>query len=229
MLPLLLPLLYPQDVIDACFKEMATWVRMLVHTVETEYPRFSMINSMGAFDVSATDQDSDDVKASLQRCAQLYHVDVHGLVPEYEDLWPYAVKFYQAAPSKGCTEAWRRAAEEVQTTASLRRNHPLTNISPVLERVVCYRGCSTSKVERVNACQAPLTEGSRGADKMEALEVAELKIKHDLKEEDIPEVIKLAQASWPSYSHPPRASGSEHRAPHIHKGMRRKGCDTEAC
>ena len=66
-----------------------------------------------------------------------------------------------------------------------------------------------------------MTEWSRGSDKSEAVEVAELKIKHDLKDAEMDAVIELAQKKWRTLKGPPRTSGTEMRAPTRAKGIPR--------
>ena len=207
--------------ITSCFVEMSSWVRMLIHVAEAEYPHFSVLNSLGVFDVSAVDEASVDKDISLKRCAKIAKVDPAAVKAEYEDLLPYAIKFYESAPTKGSTEAWKRVMEEMGKKKSLRLNHPMGNLGEVLQRVVCYKGCSTTKVERTFACQKPITDGSRGADKGEAIEVAELKVKQDLKDEAVDKVIALAQEKWRRNFKPPRSSGSENRKARIDKGIAR--------
>ena len=85
---------------------------MLVHTVDAEYPCFSLINAMGVFNIDEVDDLAVDKEKSLRRCAKKYEVSPTELEFEYADLLPYAQKFYQSAPSKGSTEAWKTALEQ---------------------------------------------------------------------------------------------------------------------
>ena len=69
--------------------------------------------------------------------------------------------------------------------------------------------------------QKPVTEGSRGAEKLEAVEVAEIKIKNDLYDRDVDKVVRMTQESWGKFFAPERKSGSE-RARQLSKGVKHK-------
>ena len=118
-----------------CFSEMVCWVRMLVHTVDAEYPSFSLLNTLTVFNVSKVDGSSQDKKAALKRLSQVWGVEYESLVSEYDDHFPYAKRNIQLAPTLGSTAAWKAACRDTQSRKSTRANHPARALLHVLMRL----------------------------------------------------------------------------------------------
>ena len=212
------------DLINRCFVHMASWLRMVIHACEAEFPRFSLLRAFQVFHVGLHDCASPDMPTFFKKLAHVYkHLGVEAgpLETEFRDIAPYARHAYNTAPSRGVTAAWKSARDKTQANTSVRQNHTMRHLGPIGERLVCFRGMNTSKNEHAFADQKTITDGSRGAGKSEYVEVGELKVKHDLKPDEEDKVIARAQEKWRAHNGQPRLSGSELRKPSLAKGIAR--------
>ena len=144
------------DLINRCFAHMASWLRMVIHACEAEFPRFSLLRAFQVFHVGLHDCASPDMPTFFKKLAHVYkHLGVEAgpLETEFRGIARYARHAYNAAPSRGVTAAWKSARDKTQAKRSVRQNHPIRHLGHIGERLVCFRGMSTSKNEHAFADQ----------------------------------------------------------------------------
>ncbi len=107
---------FSQDQLNNALKHLQSWVHLSRHTLEAEFPSFSIINALTAFrlpknanarvDLAMT----DEVTVRLQRLANAFKQPT--LIAEYRRHWPTALRCYAESSFLCCYyDAWRKSME----------------------------------------------------------------------------------------------------------------------
>lgn len=198
-------------------QEMHAWVALLTHTVEAEFPGFSLMCAMSIFNLNARSRDSEVGQegmayirdAAHRLCAAFPEVNEENFIHEFLDIRPIAMHHSKLA-SVNSFESWRQAIRQVSRRSST--SHPTDNLSKLVMRLGAWDGCTTSGVERVFAklrkCERCLSDQNKRL---------ELKMLWDC-DRIGPEVFSTASTIWAQLYGAPR-NGATSR---LDTGVKRK-------
>ena len=179
-----------------CRNRMANCIKLVVASMDAEFPSWKLIHAFRVFDLSRHDNDDDPSKdparaQDVERLAQVWDVDAKGLANEMADFKPMALQCYIDHKEKDSSAAWASAIRKwTKKKLSTRQLHPASNLGPVVQRLACFRGITTSGVEQSFASMKELESGARKKSN-EHISNAEMKLTID---KDLPDsdVLKAA-------------------------------------
>jgi hypothetical protein len=204
--------------ISFCIDRAQGWLRLCLAEIRAEFPDFEACQAFRVFDVASSDRKPTGCKDHFQRLAKICNVDPDALESQYAKFWDLASQEAKATGS-GNKAAWRYALKQVEgKKASTRRAWPDDALRPVVERWVAFCA-STSGVEQ-GFTQAQLAVSDR-QNCSPTLETSYVKLKVDVKRDNLDTVCSLAQKVWAACFGASRASGSTQRAPKVERGCKR--------
>ena len=212
--------------VSECLAVMQTYVALCAKTMAAEFPKFDLLTSFEAFDVSKARRSKgedtvDMVEVSVTRLAQVFSVNKEKLKAQFYDVRPYAM--HQAAcHGTSSFDSWRAAFEKINMRPSTRAAHPTDTLLPILVRYGAFNGCTTSGVEQLFSRMAACQTSERLSLSFETL-LAETKIVADYERCGADTVCKLAASYWAKHFEPPRRSATERLDTGVGK---RKRCET---
>ena len=198
--------------IRECMDVMKTYVALCGKTLAAEFPKFDLVTSFEAFDLSEARRSKGEdtvemVETCLTRLAQVFSVDKQQLVAEFYDVRPYAMH-HATSHATSSFDAWRAALRKINRSASARKAHPTEILMSIMVRYGAFNGCTTSGVEQLFSRMAACQTSERLSASFETL-LAETKIVADYDRCGGQTVCKLAASYWSSHFGPPRSSAKD--------------------
>lgn len=215
------------EILARCLGRMACWVKLAVDVVDAEVPTYKMTAAFSVLDVSGEAAKHDAMDAtfsehraeSIARLAQTWRVDAGDLWDQVKDYEPIARALYANA-KLSIFEAWREAYMRVNRRSSTAANHPSGALKPILVRLGTANGCTTSGVEQEFHVHRHFRTAQRDHMSL-ATTLDEVRLKSDLREAEIPDVISRARAIWNEYFQPTRRHKHDEKS-RIDLGIKRK-------
>lgn len=202
-----------EQVSRRCMSRMAAWVRLLMSSLQAEFPSWHVIQSFRLFDLSnAWDVGSEVCLGSLDRLATFFKVDKLELKSQLIDLRSFALRVHKQQQGVSNLEAWRQALARAEATP-MRQLHRVNALKPVLLRYATFTGATTSGVERAFSVQKSLLclAGRGGHSLSLGLENNELKVVTGIQKNTLAETIATAMKIYEETFGRPRSSGTKKR------------------
>ena len=200
------------DIVRRCISRMANWVKLTMKTIQAEWPDFGLLNAFSILNLnycSATPVKGANAQHDMwiERLAvglNVSEVDLRGQLVDYHHA---ALRWFLRCPenTRVSAEAWKQSMLDLSRQAS--RDHPSQALSKVVRALNCFRGLTTSTVERIcsrSQLQNPINKRDSWS---EGRERDDLTVAVGCRPDEVNKIVDLARQIWAEFYGVPRQSG----------------------
>ena len=215
------------EIVQRCLRCMCHVLKLCIAGLNAEFPSWKLTQSFQVFklhkDGKATSTTDPHVVVHLHRLAQVWGVNKTNLVKQFGVHYPIALEIFKRTPGIDSWMAWAEAINRVRKRKDHRLIHDLHTI---VQRLVAFRGATTSGVEQTFQITRLLTSGNR-SNKDEVRENNEMTVRM-LDDTEIVPIAKKAMKIWAETYGNVRKSGSNFRLPRLDKNCPRMWTPTKS-